>query len=173
MSRNPWSEQVRPLLAAIGLAAASMALASAVCAQSVKLPADAVDGFHAALKRKDTAGALSHLDRGLVVFEFGKMDATIEAYALSHLPGDIDMAAITSWNLQARRLGGSGNERWVLSTYHVTGKRPDGKAIDQVMLETAIVRRVGDSFRIVHLHWSSDKSDLQNWVQTLPRPTTP
>ena len=124
MSRSAWSERVRPLLATMSLV--SLALAGAVCAQSVKLPADAVDGFHAALKRKDTAGALSHLDRALVVFEFGKMDATIEAYALSHLPGDIDMAAITDWSLQARRLGGSGNERWVLSTYRVTGKKPDG-----------------------------------------------
>lgn len=165
MSRSAWSERVGPLLVA-----ASMAMAGAVWAQTVKLPADAVDGFHAALKRKDTAGALSHLDRALVVFEFGKTDATIEAYALSHLPGDIDMAAIADWSLQARRVGGSGNERWVLSTYRISGKRPDGKAIDQVMLETAIVRRVGDSFRIVHLHWSSDKSDFQSWAQTQQRP---
>jgi ketosteroid isomerase-like protein len=158
-------ERVRLLLAAVGVA-----VAGAVGAQSVKLPADAVDGFHAALKRKDTAGALSHLDRGLVVFEFGKMDATIEAYALRHLPGDIDMAAVTDWSLQSRRLGGGGDDRWVLSSYRVTGKRPDGKPIDQVMLETAIVRRVGDGYRIVHLHWSSDKSDLETWVQTGPRP---
>lgn len=151
------------------LAAVSLAVAGAAWAQTAKLPADAVDGFRAALKRKDTGGALSYLDRSLVVFEFGVTDPTIEAYALSHLPGDIDMAAISDWNLQARRVGGSGNERWVLSTYRVTGKRPDGKAIDQVMLETAIVRRVGESFRVVHLHWSSDKSDFQTWAQTQPR----
>jgi ketosteroid isomerase-like protein len=165
MRRRVSPERVRLLLAAVGVA-----VAGAVGAQSVKLPADAVDGFHAALKRKDTAGALSHLDRGLVVFEFGKMDATIEAYALRHLPGDIDMAAVTDWSLQSRRLGGGGDDRWVLSSYRVTGKRPDGKPIDQVMLETAIVRRVGDGYRIVHLHWSSDKSDLETWVQTGPRP---
>ena len=78
------------------------------------------------------------------------------------------MAAVSTWTLQARRLGGGGNERWVLSTYHVTGKLPDGKPIDQVMQETAIVRRAGDSFRIVHLHWSSDKL----WAQP-PRPAAP
>ena len=87
---------------------------------------------------------------------------------MSHLLRDIDMAAVSDWTLQARRVGGSGNERWVLSTYHVTGKLPDGKAIDQVMQETAIVRLVGDSFRIVHLHWSSDKS----WAQP-PQPAAP
>ena len=158
-----WVERARLLLAA-----ASLALAGAAWAQTAKLPADAVDGFHAALKRKDTGGALSYLDRSLVVFEFGAADPTVEAYALSHLLRDIDMAAVSEWNLQARRVGGSGNERWVLSTYHVTGKLPDGKAIDEVMQETAIVRLVGDSFRIVHLHWSSDKS----WAQP-PRSAAP
>jgi len=162
MSRA-WVERARLLLAA-----ASLALAGAAWAQTSKLPADAVDGFHAALKRKDTGGALSYLDRSLVVFEFGVADPTVEAYALSHLLRDIDMAAVSDWTLQARRVGGSGNERWVLSTYHVTGKLPDGKAIDEVMQETAIVRLVGDSFRIVHLHWSSDKS----WTQP-PRPAAP
>jgi len=163
LRRGAWVERARLLLAA-----ASLALAGAVGAQTARLPADAVDGFRAALKRKDTGGALSYLDRSLVVFEFGVTDATVEAYALSHLPGDIDMAAVSDWTLQARRVGGSGNERWVLSTYRVTGKRPDGKAIDQVMLETAIVRRVGDSFRIVHLHWSSDKNDFQGWAPRQP-----
>jgi hypothetical protein len=155
---------MRPLLLA-----ASLAVAASAWAQSGKLPADAVDGFHAALKRKDTGGALSYLDRSLVVFEFGTTDATVEAYALSHLPGDIDMAAVADWSLQARRLGGSGNERWVLSTYRINGKLPNGTVIDQVMLETAIVRRVGESFRIVHLHWSSDKNDFQTWSQAQQR----
>ena len=143
------------------LGAATLVLAGTAWAQTAKLPADAVDGFRAALKRKDTGGALSFLDRSLVVFEFGVTDPTVEAYALSHLPSDIDMAAVSDWTLQARRVGGSGDERWVLSTYHVTGKLPDGKPIDQMMQETAIVRRVGESFRIVHLHWSSDKP----WAQ--------
>ena len=154
--------QVRLLLTVM-----SVALAATAWAQTGKLPADAVDGFRAALKRKDTGGALSYLDRSLVVFEFGVADPTVEAYALSHLPGDIDMAAVSDWALQARRVGGSGNERWVLSTYHVTGKLPDGKAIDQVMQETAIVRLIGESFRIVHLHWSSDKP----WTQPMRRAT--
>jgi hypothetical protein len=41
---------------------------SSVGAQGARIPADAVDAFHAALRAKDTAGALSLLDRSLVVF---------------------------------------------------------------------------------------------------------
>ena len=166
--RKVWSERVLPLLFASCLTLSG----SFVVAQTTKLPADAVDGFHAALKRKDTGAALSYLDSRLIVFEFGYTDPTIEAYALNHLPGDIDMAALTDWKLQARRLGGSGNERWILSTYRVSGKLPNGKVIDQLVLETAIVRRVGESFRILHLHWSSDKNDLQSWAQ-VPKPVAP
>lgn len=156
--------------------AARAAVGGLVCvlgvawAQAGRLPADAVDGFHAALKKKDTALALSYLDRGLVVFEFGNADPTVESYALRHLPRDIDMAAIANWNLQTRRVGGEGSERWVLSSYRVQGMRPDGRPIDQITQETAIVRRSGDSFRIVHLHWSTNSVEFQSWVQTQTQP---
>ena len=120
-----------------------------------RTPAEVVDAFHTALRNKDTAAALSLLDRGLVVFEFGTADPTMEAYALRHLPFDMDVAVATRWKLETRRLGGEGNERWVLSTYRVTGRRADGSALDLAMLETVILRRSGDAFRIAHFHWST------------------
>lgn len=129
--------------------------ASAAAAQGMRTPAETVDAFHAALRSKDTGGALSLLDRGLVVFEFGQVDPTAEGYAFRHLPFDIDLAAATRWELQTRRVGGEGAERWVLSTYRVTGKQSDGTPIDQTTLETVILRRGAGAFRIVHFHWST------------------
>jgi ketosteroid isomerase-like protein len=134
-------------------------------AQGARIPADAVDAFHAALRNKDTAGALSLLDRGLVVYEFGAVDATVEAYAFRHLPLDMDLAVAARWSLETRRVGGEGSERWVLSTYRVTGKQSDGTPIDQTTLETAILRRSGELFRIVHLHWSTNDPAFQARVQ--------
>lgn len=145
--------------ALISFAAATLSMPCA--GQGARLPTDAVDGFHAALKRKDTAGALSLLERGLVVFEFGAVDPTVEAYAQQHLPFDIDAAAATQWTVLTRRTGGDGNDRWVLTTYKVTGKDASGAAIDQTALETAILRRSGDGFRIVHLHWSTNDPGFQ------------
>ena len=151
------------------LAAALFALAGAEAgAQTTHIPAEAVDAFHAALRNKDTAAALSLLDRGLVVFEFGTVDPTAEAYAFAHLPFDIDVAAATQWKLEMRRVGGEGNERWVLSTYRVTGTQSDGTPIDQTLLETAILRRSGDRFRIVHLHWSTNDPAYQAGSQRKP-----
>jgi len=147
---------------ALGLCLAFVA--AAVLAQA-RTPAETVDAFHAALRNKDTAAALSLLDRGLVVYEFGGVDPTVEAYALQHLPYDMDVAVATQWKLQSRRTGGEGGERWVLSTYRVSGKQSDGTPIDQTTLETVILRRSGEQFRIVHFHWSTSDPAYQAQAQ--------
>lgn len=139
--------------------------ASLAIAQGPRLPGETVDAFHAALRNKDTAAALSLLDRGLVVYEFGSVDPTVEAYAFRHLPFDMDVAVATRWKLETRRVGGEGSERWVLSTYRVTGRQSDGAPIDLSMLETVILRRSGDAFRIVHFHWSSSDPGFQARAQ--------
>lgn len=147
-----------------------LALLLALCApvaasQGARTPVEAVDAFHAALRNKDTAAALSLLDRSLVVFEFGAVDPTAEGYAFRHLPFDMDLAVATRWKLETRRAGGEGNERWVLSTYRVTGKQSDGTPIDQTTLETVILRRTGELFRIVHFHWSTSDAAFQARAQ--------
>jgi ketosteroid isomerase-like protein len=147
-----------------------LAFVSPSWSQGARIPADAVDAFHAALKKKDTAAALSLLDRGLVVFEFGVVDPTVEAYAFRHLPFDIDVAAVSTWSIESRRVGGEGNERWVLTTYHVTGRQADGSPIDQITLETMILRRTSDLFRIVHMHWSTNDPKFQALSQPSARP---
>ena len=147
------------------------ACASPSWSQGARIPADAVDAFHAALKKKDTAAALSLLDRGLVVFEFGVVDPTVEAYALRHLPVDIDLAAVSTWTIESRRVGGEGDERWVLTTYRVTGRQADGSPIDHITLETMILRRTSGLFRIVHMHWSTNDAKFQALSQPSTRPT--
>ena len=147
------------------LAGLCLALCAAAAQAQPRTPAETVDAFHAALRNKDTAGALSLLDRGLVVYEFGGVDPTVEAYALQHLPFDMDVAVATQWKLQSRRTGGEGGERWVLSTYRVTGKQSDGTSIDQTTLETVILRRSGEQFRIVHFHWSTSDPAYQAQAQ--------
>jgi ketosteroid isomerase-like protein len=139
--------------------------------QGARIPVDAVDAFHQALKRKDTAAALSLLDRELVVFEFGVVDPTAEAYAFQHLPLDIDAAAVSTWTIQSRRVGGEGDIRYVLTTYHVTGKQPDGTPVDLTTLETMILRRTSGLFRIVHMHWSTN--DVKYQAQSQKARTTP
>lgn len=153
------------------VAACCLALGmSGAAAQGARIPADAVDAFHAALRGRDTAAALSMLDRSLVVYEFGAVDPTAEAYAFRHLPLDMDIAAATRWKLLTRRTGGEGDERWVLSTYRVTGRQNDGTPIDQTTLETVILRRSAGLFRIVHFHWSTSDAAFQARTQAQRQP---
>jgi len=153
------------------IAALSLALfAPLAWSQGGRIPVDAVDAFHQALKKRDTAAALSLLDRELVVFEFGVVDPTVEAYALQHLPLDVDAAAASTWTIENRRVGGEGDLRWVLTTYHVTGRQPDGSPIDLTTLETMILRRTSGLFRIVHMHWSTNDLNFQGSSQRNARP---
>ncbi len=43
-----------------------------------------------------------------------------------------------------------------MTTYRVTGTDKQGQAIDNRTLETALLRRAADAFRIVHIHWSTN-----------------
>ena len=153
--------------------AASVLLPWPAWAQGARIPADAVDAFHAALKKLDTAAALSLLDRDLVVFEFGVVDPTVQAYAFSHLPFDMDVAAVSRWDIQSRHVGGEGDLRWVLTSYHVTGTQANGSPIDQTTLETMILRRTSGLFRIVHMHWSTNDAKFQAMAQPSTRAKTP
>jgi len=154
--------------------AAAIAAALFICigpawSQGARIPTDAVDAFHAALKKKDTAAALSLLDRDLVVFEFGVIDPTVQAYAFQHLPFDIDVAAVSKWDIESRHVGGEGDIRWVLTSYHVTGRQADGSPIDQVTLETMILKRSSGLFRIAHMHWSTNDAKFQAMAQPAAR----
>lgn len=156
--------------------AAALAIAPvAALAQDAATPTAAVDGFHQALQLGDTAAAISLLARDLVVYEFGVVDPTLEAYAFRHLPMDMDMAAATEWVLVERQVGGEGDSRWVVSTYRVSGYDAAGAAIDYTVMESAFVVRTGGAFRIAHLHWSTDNAAFQAQAQSTRNaaPTTP
>src|SRR5262249_53898985 len=84
-------------------------LASDAAGQTPRTPSEIVDAFHQALGFGDTARALSLLTRELVVYEFGLVDPTLQAYAFAHLPADMNMASQTQWALQTRRMGGTGD----------------------------------------------------------------
>ncbi|WP_143100054.1 hypothetical protein [Variovorax sp. 770b2] len=100
--------------------------------------------MHAAPKGEDMAGALSHQDHALVVFEFGNASPKLQARAMSHLPGDIDMAAIDDWSSKTRQ------RARVPSSCRVSGKPPqlqrdrsvDAGDGDQPTMGCAMIQRL-------------------------------
>jgi hypothetical protein len=120
---------------------------TAASAQEFRTPSEIVDEFHKAVGKNDSMRALSLLTQDSAVYEFGQIDPNLAQY--------IQNAPMTSWALESRRMGGAGDQFWVLSTYRVSGADKNGTAINDIVLETMIVRRLNGQFRIAHFHWSA------------------
>jgi hypothetical protein len=89
-----------------------------------------------------------------LIFESGGVERTKGEYAVHHLPADADFSRSVSSVVTQRVARSAGSLAWVASEGRTTGTYK-GKALDLLTTETMILRRVGRSWRIVHVHWSS------------------
>lgn len=129
--------------------------AGAVAGSDDAAPAIATaEQFHQALRDGDRAAALDLLDEGLQVFEAGHVERSRDEYAASHLGADIDYLATAKVTLRARQAGVEGDLAWVISESDIAAQR-DGKPVASASLETLVLRRQAQRWRIVHIHWSS------------------
>lgn len=113
-----------------------------------------VDAFHAALRRGDAGVAAALLADDALIFEAGGVEHGKAEYAAHHLPADAEFSRSVA-SLVTRRAGDShGNWAWVASEGRTTGTY-QGKPIDQATTETMLLRRDGEAWKIVHIHWSS------------------
>lgn len=117
-------------------------------------PAATVDQFHAALSRGDTAGAAALLSDDALIFEQGGVERSKAEYAGHHLPADAEYAKAIASQLTKRTERIEGNLAWVGSEGRAKGTFR-GKTVDRVSTETMVLRRSGDAWKVVHIHWSS------------------
>ena len=121
---------------------------------SAKAAADTVDAFHAALRRGDTSAAAALLADDALVFEEGGVERSKAEYVRHHLPADAAFSQVVSSTV-TRRMGGSDRAlAWIASEGRMTGTY-QGKAVDRVTTETMLLRRVGPTWKVIHIHWSS------------------
>jgi len=113
-----------------------------------------VDAFHRALQQGDSATALSLLAADVVVFESGSQQMSREEYRSHHLGADMAYESATRTEVLARRSGEAGDVAWVLSQTRTTGTFR-GREVDRTGVETMLLRRTAQGWRIVHVHWSS------------------
>ena len=122
---------------------------------TVSTPATVVGQFHAALAAGDSIAAARLLDTGVVVLESGDLE-TRAAYLRDHLSADIKFARSAKSVRQVKRVEQHEGTAWVVSTSRATGKF-EGRAVDSDGAELIVLRRVGQDWRIVAIHWSSHK----------------
>lgn len=133
----------------VGQAASALGLPA-----ELEAPAQAVDGFHAALARGDTEAAIAFLAEDALVYESGGVERGSAEYAAHHLGADAAFAQAVPSQVLRRTGALRGTTAWLTSEGRVTGTYND-RALDRITTETIILEHDGAAWRIVHIHWSS------------------
>ena len=130
------------------------AAASANVAPSARPVAAVVDAFHSALKRGDQDAAAALLTEDVLIFESGGAERSKAEYGAEHLPADAKFAKATTSTITRRSGRAAGSVAWIASEGQTTGEFR-GRKINSRTTETMLLTRVGDRWKIAHIHWSS------------------
>jgi ketosteroid isomerase-like protein len=147
-------------------------LASSSAAFADPPPADAIDAYHAALKAQDSAAALKLLADDALLFEQGFVERK-DQYAGAHIAQDAAFAAATGYRVLDRRIIWIGDRDACVITQARTTGQFDGRALDLVGTETALLERVGEVWLIRHLHSSAHPAEAAPERQPGPAPSSP
>ena len=117
-------------------------------------PAAAVDAFAAALRAGDQVAVQRLLAPDVLIAESGGAERSFAEYAEHHLPADMAFTAAVQFALERREVIESGDTATVISQSRVEGAF-HGRPIHSRSMETMVLRREDNAWRIVHIHWSS------------------
>jgi ketosteroid isomerase-like protein len=126
---------------------------SAVAVQFPDDPAGVVSAFHEALAAGDSATAVGLLHPDVVIFEQGAAE-DLEEYRSHHLAADIRFASRTTRHVLGEEWIESGDLVLYTARSHTTGRIGE-REIDSHGVETLVLIRTGEGWRIRHIHWSN------------------
>lgn len=112
-----------------------------------------VRGFHEALSRGDSLGALALLAPGATILESGGAESVAE-YRGHHMPADIAFARAVPATRGPLEIATNGAVAWVTSTSVTQGTFRD-RAVNTSGAELMVLERTAGGWRIVAIHWSS------------------
>lgn len=139
---------------------------------SAAKPSETLDRFHQGLQRNEPDKALDSLAKDAVIYEQGFAETSRDEWARKQLGPAIAFARDTERRVIRRRGGEDDRSAWVISrtlTFVDVSTR-------KVMLEgaeTAILRREGKQWKIVHLHWSAHEASPEETAQALGGDSAP
>ncbi len=139
-----------PLALSAVLGAFAVAPASA---QSDAAVVAVVDAYHTALATGDSASALALLADDVVILESGGVEDKAH-YRSGHLAGDMRFAAAVPRERGEISVRIVGDIAWAWSTNVAQGRMGE-REVNSQGAELMVLRRTGDDWRIVAIHWSS------------------
>lgn len=117
-------------------------------------PAGMVDAFGAALKAGDAEMVESLLLPDVLIAEGGGAERSFAEYAGHHMPADMAFTKAVEFALKDRKVIEGHDMATVISSSQVHGEF-QGKTIHSASMETMVLKRVDEQWRIAHIHWSS------------------
>ncbi len=126
--------------------------------QAVDVPTDgpvfALNFFHAALNSGDEQTVMAVLSPDVLIFESGGAERSRAEYASHHMKSDMAFLAQMGHDQIGQAASEQEDTAWIVTESRIYGRYKD-KDIDIVSIETAVLERGEDGWKIVHLHWSS------------------
>jgi hypothetical protein len=113
-----------------------------------------LDRFSAALKEGDMDTVKTILDPEVLILESGYAERSRDEYLGHHAVSDalfLGSAQVEQTNRSARR---SGDLVWVGTESEIRTHKDD-KPLTLISTETVVLKKVGEEWHIVHIHWSS------------------
>ncbi len=123
---------------------------------SAKEPAHVISAFHAALASGDAAAANALLAPEITIYESGFVERSRTEYAGHHLPEDIAFAKKSTRRVLQHTERREGNLAVIWEETETLAKLK-GKDVKILGTETSLLQKIGESWTIVHVHWSSRK----------------
>ncbi len=115
---------------------------------------ETVDRFSAALKAGDLKTVESLLDAEVLIIESGGAERSRQEYLSHHASSDAKFLKDAHVQLLHRTAKRGGDLVWVGSESEIHMQK-DGKPFTLLSAESMVLKEVGGSWRIVHIHWSS------------------
>jgi ketosteroid isomerase-like protein len=115
--------------------------------------AEAIERFHQALAKGDSAAALMLLGEDAIVVESGSIESRQE-YRSHHLPADVAFARAVKERRSPVRLNVRGDVAWATATSTTRGDYR-GRKVNSTGAELMVLTRAGPGWKINAIHWSS------------------
>ncbi|WP_235281978.1 YybH family protein [Thalassotalea sp. ND16A] len=118
------------------------------------IPAKIVTQFHQALKSGDKELARSLLADNVLIFEGGGVERSAEEYAHHHMLADMKYLAAVNSTMLEHHVQITGNSAISISRSKTSGTYK-GKDVDYEGMETMVLAKHANGWKIVHIHWSN------------------
>lgn len=115
-------------------------------------PAKTVRAFHNALKQGDHVGARATLADDVLILE-GGIERSADEYASHHMLADMAFIAKMSSTPLEQQVYVLGDLAYSVARKRTQGEYKD-KTLDYVGLETIVLKKVDEQWKIAHIHWS-------------------